>query len=154
MDAKVERNRLVLPFLAPLYRVLQPLGYPLIRFTTGAILVPHGYAKVFQGGAAAMMHSHSLPALGLRPLWLWAYAVAFVEFFSAIFMAIGFLTRLAAASIAVEMLVITFAFEWKNGYEWTHHGYEFSLMWALVCIGIALRGPGELSVDRAIGWEL
>jgi putative oxidoreductase len=154
MSADAGSNRLFLPFLAPLYRSLQPLGYPLIRATAGAILIPHGYQKLFEGGSAALMHSRSFAGLGLHPAWLWAYAVGCVEFFSAIFMAVGFLTRFAAVSIAVEMLVITFFFEWKNGYEWTQHGYEVSLMWALICIGIAFYGPGGLSIDRAIGREL
>jgi putative oxidoreductase len=154
MEARARHNRLLLPFLAPLYRALEPLGYPLIRFATGAILIPHGYEKLFQGGSARLAHSHSIPGLGLHPIWFWAYAVGAVEFFAAIFLAVGFLTRLAAASIAVEMIVITFFLEWKNGYLWTHQGYEFSLMWALICIGVACRGPGGLSVDRAIGWEL
>ena len=151
---QVDRTKLLLPWLSPLYRVVEPWGYPIIRFTTGAILIPHGYEKLFQGGSAALARGHSISGLGFHPLWFWAYAVGFVEFFAAIFLAFGFLTRLAAASIAIEMLVITFALEWRNGYLWTQHGYEFSLMWALICIGILCHGAGRASVDRAIGKTL
>jgi len=47
-----DSKRLVFPFVAPLYRVLAPYVYPLVRISLGAILMPHGYDKLFLGGAA------------------------------------------------------------------------------------------------------
>jgi hypothetical protein len=48
----IEPKRLVFPFVAPLYRVLAPYVYPLVRISLGAILIPHGYDKLFLVGAA------------------------------------------------------------------------------------------------------
>ena len=61
--------------------------------------------------------------------------------------------RLFAAAAAVEMLIIS-ALYWKNGFPWLARGYEYTLLWGLVCFAIALRGGGPYSLDRAIGKEL
>ena len=75
-----------------------------------------------------------------RPLWL-------------ICLAIGLFTRIAAAIVGIEMLVIVFLFQWQFGYFWTARGYEFALLWALLCIAIFFKGGGRYSVDRLIGTE-
>ena len=62
-------------------------------------------------------------------------------------------TRFFAAAAAIEMLIIT-ALYWNNGFAWLNRGYEYVLMWGLVCFAIALRGGGDYSLDRAIGREL
>ena len=41
-----------------------------------------------------------------------------------------------------------------NGFAWINRGYEFVLMWGLICFAIALRGGGPYSLDRRIGIEL
>jgi putative oxidoreductase len=134
-----------------LYRPLAPYSYAFMRFCTGAILVPHGYAKLFEGG---VWRTGGIQALGLSPPIVWSFLVAGVEFFCAIMLAIGFLTRFAAAAIAVEMLVIVFFIQWHFGYLWTNKGYEFPLLWALLTIAIFFRGGGLYSVDRWLGKEL
>ena len=69
-------------------------------------------------------------------------------------LAVGFLTRFAAAAIAIEMLVIVFFKHWDAGYLWTNRGYEFPLLWALLAIAIFFRGGGRTSVDHWLGKEL
>ncbi|MFT7577916.1 MAG: putative membrane protein YphA (DoxX/SURF4 family) [Alphaproteobacteria bacterium] len=32
-------------------------------------------------------------------------------------------------------------------------GYEYPLLWGLVALALVIRGGGELSVDRQIGWR-
>src|SRR5690348_6194813 len=98
-------TRLFFPALAPVYQTLSPYSYALMRFCTGAVLFPHGWEKVFHGDMAkqaAGIAAHGVPA----PL-LFAYAVTFTEFFSAAFLAIGLFTRPAAATIWIEMAVIS-----------------------------------------------
>jgi putative oxidoreductase len=51
------------------------------------------------------------------------------------------------------MFVIVFMFQWQYGYFWTNRGYEFALMWALLCVAIFFRGGGRYSVDHYIGKE-
>src|SRR3546814_11525820 len=52
------------------------------------------------------------------------------------------------------MAYITFFLYWDNGMSWLNRGYEFSLMWGLVCIAISLRGGGPFSLDRLMRREL
>jgi uncharacterized membrane protein YphA (DoxX/SURF4 family) len=65
-----------------------------------------------------------------------AYLTYFAESVAAACLAIGLFTRIAAAVIGIEMLVIVFVFQWQFGYFWTNRGYEFALLWALLCIAI------------------
>ena len=44
------KKRLVFPVLANLYKPFAPYSYAFMRFCTGVIMVPHGYAKLFEGG--------------------------------------------------------------------------------------------------------
>jgi putative oxidoreductase len=55
--------------------------------------------------------------------------------------------------VGIQMLVITFLFQWQYGYFWTNRGYEFALMWTLLCVAIWFRGGGRYSVDHCIGKE-
>ena len=146
-----DEKRLIFPALARLYKPFAPYSYSFMRFCTGAILVPHGYAKLFEGG---VWRTGSITALGLSPPIVWSFLVAGTEFFGAILLAIGLFTRAAAVAVTTEMLVITFFIQWKNGYLWTNKGYEFSLLWALLTIAIFFRGGGRVSVDHWLGREL
>jgi putative oxidoreductase len=147
----VDEKRLVFPALAKIYKPFAPYSYAFMRFCTGAILVPHGYLKLFGGG---VWRTGGITSLGLWPPLAWSFLVSGVEFFGAIMLAIGLFTRFAAAAVAVEMLVITFFIQWRNGYLWTNKGYEFSLLWALLAIAIFFRGGGCASVDHWLGREL
>jgi putative oxidoreductase len=149
--AEQATSKLFFPALAPVYERLSPYSYAFMRFCTGAVLIPHGWDKLFHGDIAkqaAGIAAHGVPA----PLLL-AYAVTFTEFFSAAFVAIGLFTRVAALTIAVEMAVIITVWLSPNGYFWTARGYEYALLWLLLCLAIMARGGGRYSVDRLIGRE-
>jgi putative oxidoreductase len=68
-------------------------------------------------------------------------------------MAIGRFTRIAAAIVGIEMLVIIIFFQWQFGYFWTAPGYEYALLWLLLCIAIFFKGGGCYSINRIIGKE-
>jgi putative oxidoreductase len=59
---------------------------------------------------------------------------------------IGLFTRIAAAIVGIEMLVIVFLFQWQFGYFWINRGYEFDLLWALLCVAIFFKGGGRCSM--------
>lgn len=144
--------RLIVPALAGLYNALSPYSYAFMRFCVGAILVPHGYQKLFLGVAAATGGFYE--KLGFTPGVYWAYWIGIVEFFGGILLAIGLFTRPVAIIIAVEMAVAVTMVHGGNGYFWTKAGFEYPLMWGLLCLAIAVRGGERLSVDRAIGREI
>ena len=53
------------------------------------------------------------------------------------------------------MLVICVTY-WNsgNGFSWMKRGYEYVLLWGLLCLAMALRGGGPYSLDRKLGREL
>lgn len=72
---------------------------------------------------------------------------------AAICLAVGLFTRLAALIIWIEMGVIIVFFQWQFGYFWTAKGYEYALLWWLLCLAIFFRGGGRYSVDRLLSKE-
>jgi putative oxidoreductase len=147
-----EPNRLIFPGLARFYRALSPYAYDFMRFSTGAVLVPHGIQKLFfksLGTYAVAIGKAGLPL----PLVL-AVLVFFTESVAALCLALGLFTRLAALMIWIEMTVIIVVFQWHNGYFWTDRGYEYALLWWLLCLAIFFRGGGALSLDRFLRKEL
>lgn len=145
--------RPMIPGLAGLYESLAPYSYSFMRFCVGAILVPHGYAKLFHGGAAGLANAYFVK-WGLPAPAAWAYWIALLEFVGGILVAVGFLTRPVALLIAIEMAVAVLAVHLPNGFFWTAKGYEYPLLWGLMFLAIAFRGGDRLSVDRAIGSEI
>lgn len=143
--------RRIIPALGPVYESLSPYAYPLVRFTCGIILVPHGYAKLFEGGVANT--AKGMAAAGLEPALLLAWYIGCLEFFGGILLAIGLLTRPVAALVVGFMAVAAFHVHWANGFFWINKGYEFPLFWGLIAVAILIRGGGALSLDRRIGKE-
>jgi putative oxidoreductase len=146
-----DQPKLIFPALAGLYERLSPFSYALMRFATGAILVPHGVTKILNTPIAKF--APNIAAKGLPFPEALAYLTYFAESVAPVCLAIGLFTRIAAAIVGIEMLVIVFFFQWQFGYFWTNRGYEFALLWAVLCIAIFFKGGGRYSVDRLIGKE-
>jgi putative oxidoreductase len=148
----IDRKRLLIPALAGLYERFSPYSYAFMRFSAGAVLVPHGVQKVFFGSVdtyAKNIGDHGLP----MPLVL-AYLTFFAESVGAACLALGLFTRLFAAMIFVEMTVIITVFQWQFGYFWTNRGIEYALLWWLLYLAIFFKGGGRYSIDRLLPWEI
>ena len=120
-------------------------------------MFPHGAQKMpgwFGGGGfdrtmTFFQNSLHVPA-----------AIAFLaiaaEFFGAMGLVSGFLTRIAAFGIAVNMLVAIFAVAGPNGFfmNWngkqSGEGIEYHILVLGITLALMLRGGGALSVDRAL----
>jgi putative oxidoreductase len=148
-DARAE-PRLFFPGLQKFYEQAIPLSWLVIRVATGWLLVVHGWGKVTRGAAPYVKGFNDL---GFDPALPWIYAALFIEFVGGIAIMIGLFTRFFAAAAAIEMLIIMVLY-WNNGFSWLNRGYEFVLLWGLVCFAIALRGGGPYSLDRALGRQL
>jgi putative oxidoreductase len=146
-----DQPKLIFPGLAGLYDRFSPFSYAFMRFATGAVLVPHGIQKILN--VPIVKFAPNITAKGLPFAEALAYLTYFAESVAAACLAIGLFTRIAAAIVGIEMLVIVFLFQWQFGYFWTARGYEFALLWALLCIAIFFKGGGRYSVDRLIGRE-
>jgi putative oxidoreductase len=152
-EGQVDSTRLIIPGLAGLYASLSPYSYAIIRFIAGAILVYHGYGKLFVTGVAPVAE-HVVTPLGLPMPMAWAYLLGLLEFFGGIALAVGFLTRPIALMLAIEFVIITF---WHsgNGYSFSsaHGGYEYPLVLLVLYVAIFFRGAGRCSIDGMIGKE-
>ena len=148
----VDKKRLIFPVLAPFYEALSPLSYSFMRFATGAVLVPHGIQKIMLGSAANLATNIDKQT-GLPSPLMWAYFAIFAESVCAICLTIGLFTRVAALIILIEMVTIVLYLQWQFGYFWTVRGYEYALLWSLLCLAILFRGGGRYSVDRLLGKE-
>lgn len=142
--------RLMVPFMSGFYAAGSELAYPLMRFVAGAWLVPHGYAKLFGGQMPRTVEGFT--KLGLEPAAVLANLVGGIEFFAGILIAIGLLTRPAALAATVLLLVAVIKVHLPKGFSGPG-GYEYSLMWTLLCLAVFLRGGGRFSLDRALGRE-
>jgi putative oxidoreductase len=143
--------KLIFPSLGAFYQCLSPYAYTLVRVATGAILLPHGIQKVFFLNIAR--YTEIIAGKGLPFPELLAYLTFFTESVGAACVMIGLFTRVAAAMIAIEMLVIVCVFQWQFGYFWTNRGYEYALLLMLLAVAIFFRGGGKCSIDRLIGKE-
>ncbi len=89
---------------------LQPLALLVMRLVLGAIMIAHGYHKVFGG---FHHHMEMVGSLGL-PRWL-AYLSAGTEFFGGIAIVLGLFTRFFSLAFVIEMGVAIWKVHFKNG---------------------------------------
>lgn len=141
----------LLPQLKPLYDRAIPLSWLVVRVAIGWNLLVHGWGKVTTGPTAAYLKGYT--DLGFDPPQPWFWSGLVIEFVGGLALILGLFTRFFAAAAALELLVITVVY-WKTGFAWTRRGYEYTLMWGLICFAIALRGGGPYSLDRKLGKEL
>jgi putative oxidoreductase len=156
MTTTLISTRQFIPALEPLYARLAPFGYPLIRATAGALLVPHGAQKLFGwfgGHGLTGTGQFFVDQLGLEPGILFALLVGLAEFAGGLLLALGLLTRPAAAVVLALMAYAAFAVHWGNGFFWAEGGLEYPLMWALLALAILIRGGGRFSIDAVLGRE-
>ena len=128
------------------------LGYAFARVYYALLILPSGYEKVFHDGAARIAAGNVLKT-GLQPPLFWAWAVAYLELYGMILLALGLLTRPVAFAFAIETAVIVLAIQMPNGYFWTSRGCEFALMLFVVCVAFVFGGGGRYSLDRKLGRE-
>ncbi len=149
------RRNLVVPGLAPVYAALAPLAEPLVRVTAGLLLVPHGAQKLFGlfGGGGLGGTAQFLESAGYAPCLLWALLIGLTEFGGGLLLALGLLTRPAAAAIAT-FLAVALVHHWPQGFSWSDGGFEYPLLWCVVALAFAVRGGGRYSLDAALGREV
>jgi len=121
---------------------LQPLGLLVLRLALGVIMVAHGWQKIadHMHGITGMMHQ-----LGLPPFM--AYLVVAAEFGGGILILVGFLTRLAAFAIFIDMLVAILKVHLPHGLFASNGGLEFPLACAAIAFALIFSGAGPIAID-------
>ena len=121
---------------------LQPLGLLVLRLALGIIMIAHGWQKIadHMHMITGMMHQMGLPAF-------MAYLVVTAEFGGGILIVVGFLTRLAALAILVDMLVAILKVHLPHGMFSSNGGFEFPLACAAIAFSLIWSGAGPIAVD-------
>jgi putative oxidoreductase len=153
MEGTIDRKRLIFPGLAAFYESIAPYSYAIIRFCAGAIVIYHGYAKLFSGFAGPVAQNVLTP-LGFPVPLAWAYFLGILELFGGAALALGLLTRPLALMFTIQFAIITY-WHGGNGYFFSAQrgGWEFPLLMTLIYAAIFFRGAGRCSIDRMIGKE-
>ena len=129
----------------------------ILRLVLGLVFFAHGAQKMLgwfggwgfsatMGFFTGMMH---IPA----PL---AFLAIAAEFFGGMGLILGFLTRIAAFGIGVNMLVAIMAVHRGVGFfmDWAGtqkgEGYEYHLLVLAIAAFLIIRGAGAFSVDRVL----
>jgi putative oxidoreductase len=133
----------------------------LLRLALGVVFFAHGAQKVlgwfggfgFQATLGFFTEQMHIPA-ALAVLALAA------EFLGGIGLLVGFLGRIAAFGIAVEMLVAVIMVHRHFGLfaNWygtqKGEGYEYHILAIAICLAITIKGSGALSIDRSASRQL
>lgn len=149
---------LIVPRLAPFYAHARIVSYVLLRIAFGLTIMTHGVPKLTGSAHGSMANplqgSTNLieNVLGLPFAPQLAMLVALLETFGGLAVAIGFLTRLFAPMLAVQMAVICLVL--GPTYPWIDRGMEYPIILGFVALIIATHGGGAWSVDGRIGREL
>ena len=128
----------------------------LIRVVAGGVMLPHGMQKMFGwfGGAGFTGTIHNFGQRGF-PSFL-VFLLIMAEFLGSLGLILGFFTRIAAFSIAVDMTVAAITVTSKFGMfiNWAGkqkgEGMEFQFLMIAMALAIMISGAGALSVDRAL----
>lgn len=126
---------------------LQPLAILFMRLALGAIMVNHGYHKVFGG-----LHHHAqfVASLGL-PSWL-GYVSAFTEFLGGLLILVGLFTRAAAFAVCIDLSVAIWKVHLHNGLVGSpdRPGYEFALAASALAFALIFFGGGPIAIDHVL----
>ena len=131
----------------------------ILRLTLGLVMFPHGAQKLLGwfGGAGFSATMQGMTGMGLPTVIVFLVIVA--EFFGALGLITGFLTRFSAFGIAVVMIGAVATVHAKVGFfmNWfgqqQGEGFEYHLLVIGIAIALMIRGGGLLSIDRALQGE-
>ena len=128
----------------------------ILRLALGLSFVGHGAQKLFGwfGGRGFRATAQGYgQGMGMRPGWLFALLGGGGELFGGLLLALGLLTDLGAFLIAAAMVVAIAKVTGKNGYWISKSGWEYNGLIIVVCVVIALTGPGRYSLDTLFGLD-
>ncbi len=129
----------------------------LMRLVLGGVMLPHGLQKtlgLFGGHGLVGTYQYFTGTMGLPGIL--AILVILAEFFGALGLIVGCLTRLAAFGVAAVMAGAIVMVHWPNGFfmNWFGNqqgeGFEYHLLALGLAVALMLRGGGAWSVDRLI----
>ncbi|KUM90195.1 MULTISPECIES: DoxX family protein [Streptomyces] len=128
------------------------LGLLLLRLGTGGVLAAHGAQKLLGwfGGGGLEGTGQFMESVGYAPGKASATAAGLAEAGGGTLLALGLATPAAGAAAAGAMAGAS-AVHTPNGFFNAGGGYEYAATLGLTAAGLAVTGPGRLSLDHALG---
>jgi putative oxidoreductase len=125
----------------------------LARTTIGLLFVGHGTQKLFGwfGGGGPEGTGQFFEQLGFRPGRRYALAAGAAEAGGGLLFALGAATPLGAAAVSGSMITAIKTVHWEKGVWVSAGGYEYNLVLLAAVFGLTENGPGEWSIDGALG---
>lgn len=126
----------------------------LFRVAVGGVMLAHGINHVFGGGRIPGT-ARWFESLGMRPGVVHAWLASVTEIGAGALLVVGLLTPLTAAGVVGVMVVAWIINHLGNGFFIFRPGEGWEYVMVLTVAGLALGalGPGEWSLDEAIGWR-
>ena len=131
------------------------IGRLLLRATVGGFFIGHGTQKLFGwfGGYGLDGTGQFFEKIGIRPGRRNALAAGLSETGGGAALALGLATPAAAAALTGTMLTAIHRVHLKNGPWVSSGGYEYNVVLIAAVLALAETGPGEPSLDSALGVE-
>lgn len=129
------------------------LGMLIARVAVGLTLAAHGYNHLFGPGGVSGT-ARWFGQIGLRPPRVHALLSGLLELGAGLSLVAGLLTPLACAGLVGTMSVAGVVAHRRNGFFVFNEGFEYVLLLATMAVVIALVGPGAVSLDHLLGWQL
>ncbi|MGW5650307.1 DoxX family protein [Streptomyces humi] len=128
------------------------VGLLLLRLGTGGVLAAHGAQKLLGwfGGGGIEGTGQFMESVGYAPGKQSAMAAGLAEAGGGTLLALGLATPAAGAAAAGAMAGAA-ALHMPNGFFAQEGGYEYAASLGLTAAGLAVTGPGRLSLDHAFG---
>jgi putative oxidoreductase len=125
-----------------------------LRAVVGLFFIGHGAQKLFGafGGHGLAGTAGFFESIGMRPGRLHATAAGFAEFAGGLLLLLGLGTPLASTLLIAVMFTAIMTVHRNNGPWVTDSGWEYNAVLIAVAFALAGAGPGEISLDDAIGW--
>lgn len=131
-----------------------------IRLALGIVMFAHGAQKVLGwfGGLGFEKTIQVFTTQMNAPLSM-VLLLMFIEFFGALGLIFGLLTRPSALSIGTAMAVCAYMNHLQNGFfmNWFGYqkgeGFEFHILVIGIALTLMIRGGGLISIDRALSGE-
>ena len=123
---------------------LKPLALLLLRLGIGVVFLGTGYDKLFRSSAKWLVW---FPQQGYPSYF--AYIAGTIEFFGALLLLLGLLTRGVALLLAIQMGIAEVTVTAWHASIYAATSYAVPLLLCLSCFALATLGPGMLSLDDA-----
>ncbi|HOX79192.1 MAG TPA: DoxX family protein [Bacteroidales bacterium] len=124
------------------HKAMASFALLVLRASFGLMMIVHGWDKLAHYNSYASGFPDPLHIGNEFSFWL----VVFAEFFCAILIVLGLMTRFAAIPLIIAMAVVAFVINIKEPFA----DRELSMLYLSAYLAILIFGAGSYSLDKAI----